>query len=187
MKILAIADRPPREKIQSTFEKNPIELICALGDLDYFSLQELQSISDIPKLGVYGNHDSGMYFEPLGIANMHLKTFEYGGLIFGGFEGCVRYKNDTYAKMYTQEEAFELLKDFPCVDVMLVHCPPYGINDEPEELAHQGYKALRKYVEEKRPRYLLHGHTYPTAENMITRYGDTDILYIYEDKIVDLR
>jgi len=47
----------------------------------------------------------------LEILNMHLKTFEYQGLIFGGFEGCVRYKNDPYAKMYTQEEASELLLD----------------------------------------------------------------------------
>jgi uncharacterized protein len=186
MKILAISDRAPREKIKAILDKNPVELICTLGDLDQFSLQELQNIINVPKLGVYGNHDSGMYFEPLGIKNMHLKIFEFGGLVFGGFEGCVRYKNDSYAKMYTQEEAAELLKDFPYVDIMLVHCPPYGINDEPEELAHQGYKALREYVEQKKPRYLLHGHTYPTAENMITKFGDTEIIYVYEDKILDL-
>ena len=62
MKILAISDRPPREKIISILNKNPVELICTLGDLDQFSLMELQDIANIPKLGVYGNHDSGMYF-----------------------------------------------------------------------------------------------------------------------------
>ncbi len=186
MKILAISDRPPREKIKIILNKNRVDLICTLGDLDYFSLQELQYITNIPKLGVYGNHDSGMYFEPLGIINMHLKTFEFCGLIFGGFEGSVRYKDDPYAKMYTQEEAFQLLKDFPYVDVMLTHCPPYGINDEPEELAHQGFKALREYIEAKKPKYLLHGHTYPTAKNMITKFINTQIIYIYADKIVDL-
>lgn len=187
MKILAIADRPPREKIKSILEKHPIELICTLGDLDQFSLEELRGITHIPKLGVYGNHDSGMYFEPLGITNMHRKTFEYRGLTFGGLEGCVRYKSDPYAKMYTQEEAAILLEDFPRVDVMLVHCPPYGTNDEPEELAHQGYKALRDYVEQKKPKYLLHGHTYPTADILVTKLGDTEIIYIYQDKIVDLQ
>lgn len=186
MKILAIADRSPKEKIQSILKENSIDLICTLGDLDQISLSELADIHNIPKLGVYGNHCSGMYFEPLGIINMHLKTFEFGGLIFGGFEGCVRYKNDQYAKMYTQEEAVELLKDFPYVDVMLVHCPPYGINDEPEELAHQGYKALRDYVEQKKPKYLLHGHTYPTADTIVTKFADTEIIYVYEDKIIDL-
>lgn len=185
MKILAISDRPPREKIKAILDKNPVEVICLLGDLDQFSLQELQDITNLPKVGVYGNHCSGRYFDPLGIANMHLKTFEFGGLVFGGFEGCVRYKSDPYAKMYTQEEAAELLKDFPRVDVILVHCPPYGVNDE-SEVAHQGFKALREYVLQKKPKYLLHGHTYPTAENMITKLGDTEIIYVYEDKLIDL-
>ena len=186
MKILAISDRPPREKIISILNKNPVELICTLGDLDQFSLMELQDIANIPKLGAYGNHDSGMYFEPLGIKNMHLQTVEYGGLVFGGFEGCVRYKSNAYAKMYTQEEADELLKNFPRVDVMLVHCPPYGVNDEPEELAHQGYKALREYVERAKPKYLLHGHTYPTADNIVTKFMETEIIYVYQDKLIDL-
>lgn len=187
MKILAIADRPPREKISSILATNPVEMICTLGDLDEFSLAELKGITDIPKLGVYGNHCSGMYFEELGIKNMHLKTFEFGGLVFGGLEGCVKYKNDAYGgKMYSQEEATELFNDFPRVDVMLVHCPPYGVNDEPEELAHQGYKALREYVEQKKPKYLLHGHTYPTPDNIITKFADTEIIYVYEDKLIVL-
>lgn len=186
MKILAIADRPPREKIKAILDRNPVDLICTLGDLDQFALQELRDITKIPKLGVYGNHDSGLYFEPLGITNMHLKIFEFGGLVFCGFEGCVRYKSDPYAKMYTQEQASEMLKDFPRVDVMLVHCPPFGINDEPDEIAHQGYKALREYVERGKPKYLLHGHTYPTAQNMVTKFADTQIIYVYEDKLIDL-
>lgn len=187
MKILAIADRAPREKIKLILDKNPVDLICTLGDLDQFSLTGLADINNIPKLGVYGNHCSGMYFKPLGIINMHLKIFEFGGIVFGGFEGCVRYKKDSYAKMYTQEEVFELLKDFPRVDVMLVHCPPYGVNDEQEDSAHQGYKALREYAVRKKPKYLLHGHTYPTADTIVKKFIDTEIIYVYEDKIIDLR
>lgn len=187
MKILAISDRPPREKIGAILERSPVDLICTLGDLQQSELSGFESMTNIPKLGVYCNHDSGMYFEPLGITNMHLKIFEFNGLTFGGFEGCVRYKNDPYAKMYTQEEAVEMLKDFPRVDVMLVHCPPYGINDEPDEVAHQGYRALRTYLEEKKPRYLLHGHTYPTEQTMITRLGDTEIIYVYQDKLIELQ
>lgn len=186
MKILAIADKKPKESIASILEINNVDLICTLGDLDQYSISELASINHIPKIGVYGNHCSGTYFEPLGITNMHLKTFEYGGLVFGGFEGCVRYKDDPYAKMYTQEEAVVLLKDFPRVDVMLVHCPPYGVNDEPGELAHQGYKALRDYIEQKKPKYLLHGHTYPMADTLVRRHADTEIIYVQKDKLIDL-
>ncbi len=186
MKILAIADRPPREKVEVILSKNPIDIIITLGDLEQTELAGLENVTNLPKLGVYGNHCSGMYFEPLSITNMHLKTFEFGGLIFGGFEGCVRYKKNPYTKMYTQEEASELLKDFPYVDVMLVHCPPFGVNDEPDEVAHQGYKALRTYVEEMKPKYLLHGHTYPTDGTMVTKLGDTQILYVHQDKLIEL-
>jgi Icc-related predicted phosphoesterase len=186
MKILAIADRPPTKSIISLVNENNLELICTLGDLDEFSLAELKDINHIPKIGVYGNHDSGQYFESLNIINLHLKTFEYKGFTFGGFEGSVRYKENPYAIMYTQEEAFEMLKDFPGVDVMIAHSPPYGINDEPDELAHQGFKALRKYIEEKRPKYFLHGHTYPSEENLVTQFGDTKIIYVFRDKIIEI-
>ena len=186
MKTLVLADRPTKEKITSLLAKNGVELICTLGDLEQSSLEELRDIKSIPKLGVYGNHDSGIHFDPFGITNMHLRTFSHNGLTFGGFEGCVRYKDDPYSKMYTQEEATKLLEGFPYVDVMLVHCPPFGINDEPEELAHQGFKALRTYVEQKNPKYLLHGHTYPSHETLITKFGDTEIIYVYGKKIVKL-
>jgi len=186
MKILAIADRPPKEKIQTILDTHHIDIVCVLGDLEQLSLFELGGVQDIPKIGVYGNHCSGAYFEPLGITNVHLKTFDFGGVTFGGFEGCVRYKDDPSATMYTQEEATEMLKDFPYVDVMLTHAPPYGINDESDSLSHQGYKALREYLERKKPKYLLHGHTYPTSEQVVTKFVDTTIFYVYEDKIVEV-
>jgi Icc-related predicted phosphoesterase len=188
MKILAIADRPPSKRIKDILhEHSDISLICTLGDLDYFDLIELADIQHIPKIGVYGNHDSGTYFENLGIINLHLKTFQFGGYTFGGFQGSVRYKENPYAIMYTQEEAFELLKDFPYVDVMIAHCPPYGINDEPEELAHQGFKALREYIETKKPKYFFHGHTYPREEKLITKFCETQIIYVYGEKIVEIQ
>lgn len=186
MVILAIADRPPKESIAMILQKNHVDLICTLGDLDFASLQELQAVTHIPKIGVYGNHCSGAYFDELGIKNMHLQTFEHQGLVFGGFEGSVRYKNDPYAPMYTQEEATELLATFPRVDVMLCHCPPYGINDAPEEIAHQGFKALRVYLDQQKPKYLLHGHTYPKDEELVTQYEDTSIIYVFSDKIIEI-
>lgn len=186
MRILAIADRPPKRRIKEILSEQRIDLIITLGDLDQSQIRELEDVTDIPKIGVYGNHDSGMYFEPLGIKNMHLVTAEYGGVVFGGFQGCVRYKENPDAIMCTQEEARELLKDFPHVDVFLTHCPPYGINDEPEEVTHQGFVALRDYIERHRPVYLLHGHTYPTAENMIREFAGTRIEYIHAEVILDL-
>ena len=184
MKILAIADRPPSKPIYEIMKDNPnIDLIVTLGDLDFMILRELKNITHIPKLGVYGNHCSMNYFEDLGIINMHLNTFEYGGYLFGGFEGCVRYKEDSNSALYTQEEATELMKDFPRVDILLCHAPPRGVNDE-ESISHQGFDAFSLYCQKNKPQYLFHGHTYPKKEELITKYYETEIIYVQGEKII---
>jgi len=88
--------------------------------------------------------------------------------------------------MYTQEEATQLLKDFPHVDIMLTHCPPYGINDEPGEPAHEGFKALVEYLDRHHPTHLLHGHTYPTDATLQTSYNSTKIIYVSGDKVIEI-
>lgn len=186
MKILAIADRGPQQDIVHLVQKESIDLIVTLGDLDLHELLDLKKIIDIPKIGVYGNHCSGTYFEALGIKNMHLETFEYMGKVFGGFEGSHKYKQSSYAKMYTQEEADHLLKNYARVDVFLSHSPPFGINDEPESMSHQGFHALKKYLDIHKPQYFLHGHTYPTADNIISTYNETQIIYVHEEEVLVL-
>lgn len=186
MIILAIADRAPSETIKELILKNKVDVICLLGDLDYFMIKDLENITDIPKLGVYGNHCSGNYFNQLGIINLHLQTFTHKGVVFGGFEGSIRYKESKYAKMYTQDEAGDLLKDFPPVDVFIAHSPPFGINDETDSSSHQGFIAIRQYLEKNKPKYFLHGHTYPSKEQLVTKYINTNIIYVYGDKIIEL-
>jgi len=189
MRILALADRPPHLSLQGSIaelcKREQVELICTVGDLEFSDIQELAKVTNIPKIGVYGNHCSGTYMDELGIVNMHLRTGVLNGVSFGGFEGCVRYKEDN-AKIYTQEQATQLLQNFPYVDVMLSHAPPYGINDEPEEVTHQGFQALRTYLDEKRPKLWLHGHTYPRPESLVAQVGPTRIEYVFGHRVVEL-
>lgn len=186
MRILAIADQAPTRPITQILAETSVDAIVTLGDLELSQIRALEDITNIPKLGVYGNHCSGLYMPQLGISNMHMATRQVGPYLFGGFEGCVRYKASSTAKMYTQDEASALLATMPRVDVILVHCPPYGINDEPDDLTHQGFHGLRTYLERERPRFLLHGHTYPKADALVTHYLDTEILYVTADRIIDL-
>lgn len=87
MKILFFADRPPDKPIKKILEENPgVELIVTLGDLYSFDISELAEITDIPKIGVYGNHCDGRYMETLGIENMHLKFRDFGGVRFFGYQ-----------------------------------------------------------------------------------------------------
>lgn len=185
MKTLVIADRDPGIDIANTVEQHNIQLVITLGDLTREDLLGLVSVTHIPKIGVYGNHDSGNYMPELGIWDLHLKIWQYSGLTFGGFQGCVRYKENPDAIMCTQDEATELLRGFPKVDVFISHCPPRGINDE-EEIAHQGFNALRDYIENAKPQILLHGHTYPTEETLVRQHGATRIEYVYKYKVVDI-
>lgn len=113
-----------------------------------------------------------------------MQTFEVEELA-EGFERSNKYKEDPYIKMYTQNQANDLLKDFPYVDVFISHSPPRGINDE-DDTAHQGFDALRKYVEGKKPKYFLHGHTYPKKGEEITKLRDTQIIYIQGDKTIEI-
>ncbi len=185
MKILAIADRAPRIDIEKIVAEQSIELIVTLGDLTREDLFALERIVHIPKIGVYGNHDSGTYMSELGIWDMHLKIWDFGGFRFGGFQGCVRYKDNPDAIMYTQDEATSMMQNFPPVNVFLCHCPPRGINDE-EEIAHQGFNALRDYIERCKPQYLLHGHTYPTEQTIVRKYEETTIEYLFGYRILEL-
>lgn len=184
MHILAIADRPPEKPMKEILAEHTIDVVVTLGDLEMSQIRSLENV-DLPKLGVYGNHCSGMYMPELGIENMHMKIKEIQGVVFGGFEGCVKYKESS-AKMYTQEEASAMLSVLPKVDIMLVHCPPYGVNDDPTEISHTGYVGLREYVEREKPKYLFHGHTYPKENELVTLLGNTKIIYIFGSKIIEI-
>lgn len=186
LRLLVIADRAPSRPVRELLAGERVDAILTLGDLELSQIRDLELITDIPKLGVYGNHCSGSYMDDVGLVNMHLNTTTIQGVTFGGFEGSVRYKDSKYAKMYTQEEASAMLASFPRVDVMLAHCPPYGINDDQTELAHTGFQGLLAYLDEKRPSYLFHGHTYPTEASLVRRHGDTRIEYVFGERFVEV-
>lgn len=185
MNILTIADKRPTQSIKEMISLRSVDLIMTLGDLEESEISELKEITDIPKIGVYGNHCFPGHMETLSIFNMHMHTWEFSGMTFGGFEGCVRYKNNPYAKMYSQEEVADMMSHFPYVDVFIAHSPPRGINDEADP-AHIGFDAFRTYLEEKQPKHFFHGHTYPKADELITQFKNTQIHYVRGDAIVTI-
>jgi Icc-related predicted phosphoesterase len=148
-------------------------------------MEDLKILKDysIPSIWVYGNHCSWTYMAELGIHNLHLKTFEFWWLVFWWFEGCVKYKEWKF--QYTQEEAQEMIKQLPRVDVLISHCPPFGINDDQDDIAHIGFKALNNYIEVYKPKYIFHWHTYDKGD-FITEYNWTKIVYVHRDKIIEI-
>lgn len=184
MKILIISDEPPKQSILEVVSQDSwIELIITLGDLYEFDIKELKEIKNIPKIWVYWNHCSWVYFEEFGIKNMHLETFELNWITFWWFEWCVRYK-EKWRFQYTQDEAKELLENFPKVDVFLSHCPPFWINYNNDE-AHTWFEAIKEYIEKNKPKYVLHWHTY-NKWNFVDKYLGTEIVYVKGARVVEV-
>ncbi|MEA2402814.1 MAG: uncharacterized protein QOK00_3217 [Thermoleophilaceae bacterium] len=147
-----------------------------LGDLEPAWTEGLESV-DLPKLGVRGNHDATDALEALGVEDLDLASTEFGGLRFAGFGGSPRYSPHG-GNEWTEEEAEERLARLPEADVLLVHSPPEGVNDELDDRAHRGSPALRAWVERHEPGWLLHGHTLPNPARQVHRLGPTHVVHV---------
>jgi uncharacterized protein len=186
MRVLALADKRPPVEPAEMARQTGVEAVLCLGDLDRAWIESLTSLA-LPRYGVHGNHDPEHVLRELEIEDLHLRRTHLGdGLTMAGFEGCVRYgQGNTH--QYSQREASRLARRLPAADVLLCHCPPLGINDDPEDPAHVGYEGLREWVDRHHPRHLLHGHTHPLPGRTVTRYGDTRVHWISGARVLDLR
>jgi Icc-related predicted phosphoesterase len=189
VRVLALADRPFHADAATLAAQHEVDAIVTLGDLQPSWLESLDRVH-VPKLGVYGNHDVEPYMTWFGIDDLHVNQILLdNGMTFCGFEGCVSYRRSAKARIgpsYTQRKARRLVRKLPASDVLLCHCPPRGVNDDPDDPAHIGYEALRAWVLDKRPRWLLHGHTHPNPGKLVQRLGDTRVVYVNGARVVDL-
>jgi uncharacterized protein len=185
MRVLALADKRPLIDPATMARQKHVDAVFCLGDLDRAWIESLM-VLDIPRLGVHGNHDPEHVLRELEIEDMHLlRTQIGGGLTVAGFEGCVRYQRHA-VHQYTQREASKLARRLPAADILLCHCPPLGINDDPDDPAHVGFEGLRDWVDRHQPRHVLHGHTHPLPGRVVGRYGDTKVHYISGARLLEL-
>jgi uncharacterized protein len=183
MRVLAFADEAPPADAAELVARNAPDAVLTLGDLRPEWIVSLDSL-DLPRLGVHGNHDPPHSLGRVGVRDLHLSRADVAGWSFAGFEGCVRYRDGSH--QYTQREARRLARRLPPADVLVCHCPPQGVNDEPDDPAHVGFAALRGWVERHRPRYLLHGHTTPDPRRRTHRLGATEVIWVRGARVVEL-
>jgi Icc-related predicted phosphoesterase len=176
MRLLAVADQLPHVPLVALVQQHRPDVIVTLGDLEADWLDSLERFPTVPIVGVYGNHDDGHYLEAGNRRDLHLRGAEIDGVSFTGFEGCVRYKRDAPLQ-YDQDEATKLARHLPAADVLIAHSPPRGIHEEPDDRAHEGFEALRAYLDRHRPRLMLHGHTPPPPRG-VTRVGPTTVVHV---------
>ena len=184
LKLIAFADEAPRLDPATLAAGNGVGGVITLGDLEPEWLWSMDRVK-LPKIGVHGNHDEHGTLDALGVEDVHLRRVEIGDWSFAGFAGCVKYGRGPY--QFTQREAAKLAKRLPAADVLVCHCPPSGVNDEPDDFAHHGFEALRAWAERHRPRYILHGHTTPDPRTRVHRFGDAHVVWVRGSRVVELR
>lgn len=183
MRLLALADEPPPADPVELVAANAPDVVVTLGDLAPDWIASLAD-ADVPCIGVHGNHDGVDDLTPLGIRDLHHRRIKIGGWGFVGFEGCVRYGPGLH--QYTQDQAAVIASDLPPADVLICHGPPYGVNDEPDDPAHVGFHALREWIDNHEPLYLLHGHTTPDPRRRVHRVGPTTVEWVRGARVLEL-
>lgn len=176
MKILVIADD---EFFIKHLPDCQADLLISLGDMpDPVILQAAKKCQCREILAVKGNHDSSAPFpEPL--HDLHLKTFTFGGVTFGGFCGSWKYKpKGNY--LFDQHEVDALMAGFPPVDIFVAHNSPRGIHDRDDEV-HLGFVAFSNFITRRQPKLFLHGHTHLAQETLI---GSTRVIATFGHRIL---
>jgi Icc-related predicted phosphoesterase len=184
VRVLALADKRPPLDPALMAEQMGVDAVLCLGDLDRAWIEPLAGLR-IPRFGVHGNHDPDQLLQEVEVEDLHGRRTSFGGVTFAGFEGCVRYGAGG-PHHYTQREAAKLAKRLPAADILLAHCPPLGINDDPGDPAHVGFSGLRDWVERHEPRHLLHGHVHPLGGQVVRHFGPTQVHWIQGARVVVL-
>jgi Icc-related predicted phosphoesterase len=178
MNLLVIADT---DTVEDQIGHDPAELLVACGDLDDAFIDRIARKSGVSRvLAVKGNHDTAGPF-PSPTIDLHLTTFTYGDISFGGFGGSWRYKPRGH-HLYEQDEVARLLADFPPVDVFVAHNSPRGIHDRNDEV-HFGFDAFNDYIERAKPRLFLHGHQHVNCQ---TQVGQTQVIGVYGFRYLEI-
>lgn len=162
-------------------DRSRFDAILLLGDIDIMFLKSIrENFSSKVMLGVLGNHDFLGDLTYYGIPDIHGRRIVFGETSIIGIEGCVRYKKED-APMHEQEDIVRILNKLSPCDIVISHNSPYGIHDKPDN-AHVGYHGLLTFMDEKKPKYLLHGHQH---KNCRTTYSETEVYGLYGGWLFD--
>jgi Icc-related predicted phosphoesterase len=209
MKVLTISDKVD-DLLYSPAVKHlfaDVDLVLSCGDLPYYYLEFIVTMLGGPLFYVIGNHANEIkhYYEPQnrweypgGCVNLDGRVFRHNGLFIAGLEGSMRYNKNRHFQYSDREMAWKVWGLAPALvmnklfhgrylDILITHAPPQGIHDR-SDLCHQGFRALRTFMERFRPRYLIHGHihVYSPGETTESVYQDTTVLNTYGYRTLEI-
>ena len=186
MNILIFSDihyKFDKEEINYINSLQNIDVVILCGDIiiEVLEIINVKFAGKIPVYYVSGNHDDPeQYLKYPDMKNLHLKTVDINGIIFGGYEGCFKYKeNNPYHK--THKESIAELKNLPHCDIFITHDVPYNIFKFPEP--HCGLKGITKFIKKKKPKINLCGHVH---RDKTAKIKESDIICTYRIKFITL-
>ena len=196
MKILTLADEECKAlwDYYTPGKLKDYDLIISCGDLKPEYLRFLVTMARCPLLYVHGNHD-GRYAtnKPEGCDCIDDHYVVYNGLRILGLGGSRKYRPGPY--QYTEREMRQRIRKLRWmlwwndgVDIVVTHAPAEGLGDG-EDIAHQGFAALRELLEEYQPKYLIHGHVHMSYDHKIPRvqeFEKTTIINAYERYVLEI-
>lgn len=171
MKILAFSDLHRNREIAQSIRDaaQAADIVIGAGDFatkgeglaDTFDI--LRGIA-VPVVLVAGNHDNLAEMEAAmrGWPQPHLlhgNGAVIGGVSFFGLGYEIPAASDNpWNQRLEEAEAEEQLAHCPENAVLVTHSPPFGVADLQRNGEHQGSRAIRAAIEQRRPRLALCGH-----------------------------
>jgi Icc-related predicted phosphoesterase len=207
VKILALSDEALPQIYTPDIRQRyaDVDILLGCGDLPFYYLDFVTSALDAPLLYVLGNHDRGPQYtadgrvltKVQGGENLHGRVVHEQGLLFAGFEGSMRYRPDDplmYSEIEMKREVMRLwprlwlnrLLHGRFLDILVTHSPPWGVHDRPD-LPHRGFKVFLWFLEQFRPRYMLHGHIHLYSQApQISQVAHTTVVNVYPLHLLEL-
>ena len=208
---LAVSDEIDQRIYSATLRQRmpDVEVVFSCGDLPARYLEFIVDALDKPVYYVLGNHaeeltrggDWGKRYRPQGCVDLCGKVVRDpgSGLILAGLPGSPKY-NEAEPEQYTEAEMmWKILAMTPrllwnryrhgrALDVLVSHAPPRDVNDQPEDPAHRGFVAMRRFLRWFRPAYQLHGHIhlYDRSRSARTTFEGTEVINVFPYQELDL-
>ncbi|MFC4101941.1 metallophosphoesterase family protein, partial [Paenibacillus xanthanilyticus] len=182
MKILIVADEESKY-IWDHFDParfKDVELILSCGDLKASYLSYLVSMIHAPLFYVHGNHDTTYgQMPPEGCDCIEDRLVTFKGLRILGLGGSFRYSPGEH-QYKERQMRWRIAKQKPKlwlkggVDLLVTHAPAYKLGDG-EDLCHRGFESFVSFLDQYRPRYMVHGHQHLNygRNARVRQYKDT--------------
>ena len=210
IRVLAVSDEVDQRIYSTTLRERmaDVQLVIGCGDVPATYLEFLVDSLNVPVYYVLGNHaeeltrvgDRGVPKLPEGCIDVGFKVIRDPtfGLLIAGLPGSPRYSENEPVQYTEWQMNWRILKMLPrllwnrlrhgrYLDLLITHSPPRDLNDR-DDFAHQGFVAMRRFLERFRPRFQLHGHIhlYDRSIPNTTHFAETDIINVYPYQRLDL-